>query len=175
MQPEATAPQLGSSPTRHTEGDPCAAVKPSADRDKTGKLIENRGSALRQSPRLEGRTLSSWLWRQNSLHSHPHPARVSTAGDFFSSFFAFKVQVEQREWKRGPAGWRGMAWAAAGPVDRRAGGCSRGLRRLPRWPGLGQAVQGEGRVPQGSTPGLCGPEVWVHSRGWIPGEEAQQL
>lgn len=80
---------------------------------------------------------------------------------FFLLFLHLRCKGN-REWERGPAGWRGAAGAATRPVDKPVGSGT-----FPWWLGLGQAVQGEGCVSQGNAPGLCGPEVWVQSRRWV--------
>ena len=67
------------------------------------------------------------------LHSHPHPARQET---FFPSFFAFKVQGEQRVGE-------GTSWLERGSGGgHKACGQARGLRHLPLVVGPGPGGSG---------------------------------
>lgn len=146
--------EKGAAPLATPGEGPCAAGEPSAA--KGGKATASRGSA----PRERGcGTLSS----QNSPSQPPPSCPESPHGRrlFFLLFLHLRCK-RNREWERGPAGWRGAAWVATRPEDKPVGSGT-----FPWWLGRGQAVQGEGCVSQGNAPGLCGPEVWVQSRRWV--------
>ena len=87
---------------------------------------------FRSATAAEGWTLSSRLRGQNSPSQPPLSCPESPhGGDFFLLFLHLRCK-RNREWERGPAGWRGAAWAAC-----RACGQACGLWRLPLVAGPG--------------------------------------